>query len=685
MANTANPTQNPFLKPSTLPYGAFPFDQLKKEHFTPALDIGIKEAKENLEKIRVLSAPATFDNSILVLESCSEKVSLVSSVFFNLLSAESDDDLQALAKEISPKLAEFSSDITLDPKIFSKVKAVHDARASLTGEKLRLVEKTYKDFVRNGALLPDEKKEQLRKLDQELSKLSPEFSDNLLKATNAYQMHITDKSQLAGLPESAVEAAAEIAKESKLEGWVFNLQAPSMIPFMTYADNRELRKKLWFASSSKAYKDQFDNSSLCIKIAQLRHERALLLGYKSHADFVLEERMAESPEKVSAFLERVLDKSLPAARRDVDQVAQLMKELSGGGQQPAELMPWDYSYYSEKLKMRDYNFDEEELRPFFKLEKVIDGVFEHARRLYGLKFKTVSGIPTYHTEVRTYEVVDEQTGKFVGLFYADFFPRKSKRNGAWMTSFREQGMWNGKIERPHVSIVCNFTKPTDTKPSLLTMDEVRTLFHEFGHALHALLSECTYVSLSGTNVYWDFVELPSQIMENWALEKEGLDLFAAHYETGEKIPVELTEKIKATQKFQAGYFSIRQVTFAMLDLAWHSGDPSKIRDVSEFENNATKRTQILPKLPGTNASCSFSHIFAGGYSAGYYSYKWAEVLDADAFDLFKEKGLFDRTVADSFRENILSKGGTLHPMELYKKFRGREPDPDALLRRDGLI
>ncbi len=685
MANTANPTNNPFLQPSTLPHGAFPFDQVKKEHFVPALELGIKEAKDNLEKIRTLTAPATFDNSILVLESCSERVSLVSSVFYNLLSAESDDELQTLAKEISPKLADFSSDITLDPKIFSKIKDVYDNRASLTGEKLRLVEKTYKDFVRNGALLPDEKKEQLRKLDQELSKLSPEFSDNVLKATNAYQMHITDKAELAGLPESAIEAAAEIAKESKLQGWVFNLQATSTMPFMTYADNRKLREKLWFASASKAYKDQFDNSGLCIKIAQLRHERAQLLGYKSHADFVLEERMAESPEKVSAFLERVLDKSLPAARRDVEQVAQLMKELSVGGQQPEELMPWDYSYYSEKLKMRDFNFDEEELRPYFKLEKVIDGVFEHARLLYGLKFKTIAGVPTYHPDVRTYEVVDEKTGKFVGLFYADFFPRKSKRNGAWMTSFREQGLWNGKVERPHVSIVCNFTKPTETKPSLLTMEEVRTLFHEFGHSLHSLLSECTYVSLSGTNVYWDFVELPSQIMENWALEKEGLDLFAAHYETGEKIPVELTEKIKATQKFQAGYFSVRQVTFSMLDLSWHSGDPTKIRDVAEFENEATKRTRILPKPPGTNASCSFSHIFAGGYSAGYYSYKWAEVLDADAFDLFKEKGLFDRTVADSFRENILSKGGTLHPMELYKKFRGREPDPDALLRRDGLI
>jgi peptidyl-dipeptidase Dcp len=681
-----SPQGNPLLETSQLPHGAFPFDRLKKEHFQPALDQAIVEAHANLAKLKnsETSQSFNFGNTILALETCSEKVGRVSSIFFNLLGAESDDELQAMARELSPKLADFSSDILLDAEIFRRVKYVWDHRQELglAGEELRLTEKSYKDFVRNGALLDETKKMQLREIDQELAKLSPEFSDNVLKAVNEFKMILESPTDLDGLPETAVEAFAAAAKEAGLENrWLITLHAPSYIPFMTYSARSDLREKLWRAYNSRAFRDQFSNESLCTKIATLRHERANLLGYPTHAQFVLEERMAETPEKVVAFLDRLIEKSRPAAERDLDEVRVLKKQETGSD----HLAPWDYSYWSEKLKLKLHELDEEQLRPYFKLENVISGVFEHARRLYGLKFKEISGIPTYHPDVKTYEVVDEQSDRFVGLFYADFFPRSTKRGGAWMTSFQEQGLQFGAIARPHVSIVCNFTKPLPSKPSLLTLDEVKTLFHEFGHALHGLLSDCTYVSIAGTNVYWDFVELPSQIMENWVLEKEALDIFATHYETGEKIPAELTEKIRATARFQAGWVAMRQLNFGLIDMAWHMSDPSKIKDIETFEAKVTERTTLLPKVPGTNQSCNFSHIFAGGYSAGYYSYKWAEVLDADAFEYFKEKGLFDREVAQSFRENILSKGGSKHPMELYKAFRGREPDPDALLRRDGLI
>lgn len=678
--------KNPFLTPSTLPFGAFPFDKIKKEHFLPALEEGIRSAKATVNAMKTSAAPATFENTLLVLETSGETLGLVATVFFNLLSAESDEDLQEMAKEFSPKMAEFSSDISLDPQIFARIKQVYDNRksANLNPEQMQLTEKVYKDFARNGAILSEDKKERLRAIDQELAKVAVDFSDNILKYTNEFQMILDSKDQLAGLPESAVEAAAQEAKEAGHEGkWLISLQQPSFMPFMTYSSRADLREKLWRAYNSRAFGGKYDNRELSIRIAKLRHERATILGYKTHADFVLEERMAENATRVKDFLQRLVEKSRPAAERDIEQIVTLKRtELKDP---KASLNPWDYGFWSEKLKMRDYDFDEEVLRPYFKLENVIQGAFEHARRLYGLKFKTVSGIPVYHPDVTTYEVIDEASGRHIGLFYADFFPRKGKRSGAWMTSFREQGLQGGKVERPHISIVCNFTKPTATKPSLLNFDEVRTLFHEFGHALHGLLSDVTYTSIGGTNVYWDFVELPSQIMENWTLEKEALDLFARHYETGESIPVELTTKIKDTAKFQAGYSSLRQLNFGLLDMAWHGNDPSGIADVEEFEKQATELTTILPRIAGTNASTSFSHIFAGGYSAGYYSYKWAEVLDADAFEYFKEKGLFDPEVARSFRDNILSKGGTLHPMELYKKFRGREPDPDALLRRDGLI
>jgi peptidyl-dipeptidase Dcp len=682
---------NPLLQKSTLPHGAFAFDLIKKEHFRPAMAAAIAEAKANLEKIRKCADAPTFENTILALETASETVGQVSTVFFNLLGTNSDDEMQAMAREISPQLADFSSDVLLDPELFARVKTVWENREkfALKGEELRLTEKSYKEFARNGGLLSNETKEKLRQLDQEMARLSPEFSDNVLKATNEFRMVLDKKSDLEGLPESSIEAAALAAREAGVakegeEKWLFNLQIPSLNPFMTYSARPELREKLWRAFGSRAFKGAHSNELLAKKIAQLRHDRANLLGYPSHAHFVLEERMAERPEKVTEFLSTLLEKSKPAAERDVAAVAALKKEMTGDG----TLMPWDYGYYSEKLKMKLHDLDDEVLRPYFKLENVIQGVFEHARRLYGLKFQEVHNIPLYHPDVKTYEVVEENGGRFIGLFYADFFPRESKRGGAWMSTFREQGLQGGKIERPHVTIVCNFTPPTDSKPALLTLDEVSTLFHEFGHALHALLSECKYISLAGTNVYWDFVELPSQIMENWCYEKEALDLFASHYLTGEKIPKDLTDKIRASAKFQAGYSALRQLTFGLLDMAWHSlGEKgtAMITDVDAFEKQVTERTRLLPSVLGTNMSCSFNHIFSGGYSAGYYSYKWAEVLDADAFEYFREQGLFSPEVAKRFRDHILKRGGTEHPMELYKKFRGREPDPNALLRRDGLI
>jgi peptidyl-dipeptidase Dcp len=662
---------------------SIPFDKIKLEHYLPAMDFAIEKARANIKKIKEETAAPNFENTILALETASENYEVVTGVYFNLFSAEASEEMQALAKDISPKAAAFGSEISLDGELFAKIKNVFDNRESLNlnPEQIRLVDKYFKDFSRNGALLDAKGKEKLRKIDQDLSLLGPQFSENVLKATNAFEMLIEDKLDLLGLPESSVEAASLEAKRKGHEGkWLFTLQAPSFIPFLQYSQKRELRKKMWTAYASRAYKDSFDNQEVVKKIIQLRHDRAILLGFATHADFVLAERMAKTPAQVMDFLKTLLYPSKKAAERDLAELKQLKKTTDGN----EEVMPWDFSYYSEKLKEKKYKYNEEELRPYFKLENVVEGVFEHARRLYGLKFIEVDGVGKYHPDVRTFEVREEKTQKYIGLFYTDFFPRETKKGGAWMTAYREQGYFHGQVHRPHVSITCNFTKPTASKPSLLTYGEVETLFHEFGHALHGLLSQVTYRSLGGTNVYWDFVELPSQIMENWVREKEGLDVFARHYKTGQPLPADLIEKIRKASQFQAGYNSTRQLQFALLDMAYHSADPSAIKDVDAFETETTSPTRLLPKIPGTNMSVSFSHIFAGGYSAGYYSYKWAEVLDADAFEYFKEKGLFDREVADKFKAHILSRGGTEHPMDLYKKFRGREPDPKALLRRDGL-
>jgi peptidyl-dipeptidase Dcp len=680
--------QNPFIKAfmaqtfSTRDE-AIPFSDIKTEHYMPALEWALAAARANIATIK--TSPASFENSILGLETASEYLDVVSSTYFNLFSAEANEELQGLAKEISPKLAAYSSDISLDAELFAKVKSVYESRTTLglDQEQNRLLEKCYNDFVRNGANLSDTQKSELRSIDQELSALGPQFSENVLKATNAFELILEDRKDLAGLPDSAIEAAQFAAKEKgHIEKWLFNLQAPSLMPFLQYANSRELRKKMWLANSSKAFNDKFDNQQLIKSLTSLKFKRANLLGFANHAEFVLAERMAQNTQTVNQFLQKLLTPSRKAAEKDINELRSFKKSIDGSD----EVMPWDFAFYSEKLKEKKFSFNEEELRPYFKLESVVEGVFEHARQLYSLTFKEVFDVPKYHADVKTFEVREEGSQKYIGLFYGDFFPRETKKGGAWMTNFRDQGLWLDKTRRPHVSIVCNFTKPTPTKPSLLTYDEVLTLFHEFGHALHGLLSQCQYRSLSGANVYWDFVELPSQIMENWAKEKEGLDLFARHFQTGQLIPAELIEKIKLANKFQSGYYSLRQVSFAMLDMAWYGQNLDfNSLNVDEFEKKMQEPTRILPKVSGTNMSCSFSHIFAGGYSAGYYSYKWAEVLDADAFEFFKEKGLFNRTVATSFKENILAKGGTTHPMELYKKFRGREPDSDALLRRDGLL
>lgn len=674
---------NPLLEKSTLKDEAFPFNAVKTEHYIPAIKIAIEEAKKNIEVIKKQSE-TSFSNTILALELSAEKVDRISSIYFNLFSAEASTELQALAQEISTLLSAYSSDVSLDDQVFQKIKFVYDHRAELKlqGEELRLTEKFYKDFSRNGALLSAEKKEELRALDQELAVLSPKFSENVLKATNAFEMWIDQESNLDGLPEGAREALAIAAEQKGQKGkWLVTLQAPSLIPFMTYSNKRELREKLWRASSSKAYGGEFDNTGIVKKIVDLKFKRSQMLGFKDHAEYTLEERMAKDADTVFKFLEKLMEPSKKAAARDLQEVKEFRKKLEGTD----EIKPWDFAFYSEKLKEEKYAFNEEELRPYFKLENVIEGVFEHARKLFGITFKPTTDVPVYHPEVKTFDVFYEKSNEYVGVFYMDFFPRETKKGGAWMTNMREQGTWGNQVKRPHVSIVCNFTKPTPTKPSLLTYDEVRTLFHEFGHALHGLLSQCKYRSLAGTNVYWDFVELPSQIMENWTEEKESLDLFARHYETNQPIPADLVKKIKESSLFQSGWMTLRQVSYAWLDMKWHTTNPKNIADLDRFETEAMELTRLIPKEMGTNISCSFGHIFGGGYSAGYYSYHWAAVLDADAFEYFKEKGLYNPEVAAKFKNSILTRGGTAHPMDLYKEFRGREPDPNSLLRRNGLL
>ena len=664
-------------------YDTAPFSQIKNEDFLPAFQEGIALAKAEIDAIVNNPDAPTFENTIEAMAFSGDILDRISSIFFNLNSAETNDELQKIAQDVSPLLSEFSNDIRLNADLFAKVKTVYEQKEklNLNPEQTTILDKKYKSFSRNGANLSEDKKLQLREIDKELSKLSLQFGENVLAETQAFQLHLTDEKDLSGLPEGTIEAARALAKSQGQEGWIFTLDHPSYIPFLTYADNRELRKKLAIAFGAKCFQNnEYDNQPIVLKIAKLRFDRANLLGYATHAHFVLEERMAQTPEKVTSFLQDLLAKAKPAAEREFKQLTEFAAALDGIEQ----LEKWDGAYYSEKLKQQLFNLDDEKLKPYFQLEKVLSGAFTIAKKLYGLTFTEIFDIDKYHKEVTTYKVNDEN-GNLVSIFYADFFPRKGKRNGAWMTSFKSQYIKDGSNERPHISNVCNFTKPTETKPSLLTFNEVTTLFHEFGHGLHGMLANTTYPSLSGTSVYWDFVELPSQIMENWCYEAEALALFATHYETGEMIPMELVAKIKESASFQEGMATMRQLSFGLLDMGWHGQDPSGISDLKSFETEQFAATQLYPDVKENAMSTAFSHIFQGGYSSGYYSYKWAEVLDADAFDYFKEKGIFNTEVATKFKDNVLSKGGTEAPMILYKRFRGQEPKPEALLKRAGLV
>ena len=672
------------MNPLLASFDTAPFSEIKNEHFKPAFLQAMAAARAEIDAITSNTDDSSFENTIEALEFSGQQLDRISSVFFNLNSAETNEEIQKIAQEVSPLLSEFGNDITLNEDLFKRIKSVYEQKASLnlSVEQNTLLDKRYKSFSRNGANLSEGKKTRLREIDAESSKLKLKFGENILAETNNYQKHITNESDLDGLPEGAKEAAAQLAKsKEKDSGWMLTLDYPSYIPFMKYAKNRELRKELSMAFGSKSFKrDELDNQNIVLKIANLRHERANLLGYETHAHFVLEERMAETPEKVHSFLNELLEKAKPAAEREFKQLEEFAKELDGID----ELQKWDSNYYSEKLKQKLFSLDDEQLKPYFKLENVIDGVFEVAEKLFGLQFEEVTDIDKYHNEVKTYRVYDSEKN-FISVFYADFHPRAGKRGGAWMTSFKSQWKKDGENVRPHISNVCNFTPSTETKPSLLTFNEVTTLFHEFGHGLHGMLANTTYPSLSGTSVYWDFVELPSQVLENWCYEKEALELFAKHYETEEVIPMELVQKIKESATFQEGMATMRQLSFGLLDMSWHGADPTNITDVKAHESAAFAGTNLYPETPETCMSTAFAHIFQGGYSSGYYSYKWAEVLDADAFAYFKEKGIFNKEVATKFKEHVLSKGGTENPMVLYKRFRGAEPKVEALLKRANLL
>jgi Zn-dependent oligopeptidase len=665
------------------PFNTAPFSKIKTDAFLPAFRKAIESAKNEINQIVENKATPSFENTIEALDYTGEQLDRISSIFFNLNAAETNEEIQKTAQEVSPLLTEFSNDVALNTALFERVKSVYNTKESLslTEEQKTLLDKKYKGFSRNGANLSNDQKEVLRSIDKEQSQLKLTFGENILAETNRYELLISELSDLDGLPEGAIEAAKQLAEEKDKKGWLITLDNPSYIPFMTYAKNRVLRKELALAFGQKGFKnDNLDNQEIVLKIAQLRYQRAQLLGYLTHAHFVLEERMAKTPETVGYFLEDLLEKAQPAAKKEFEELESFAKELDGIDR----LEKWDSAYYSEKLKQKRFNFDDEQLKPYFKLENVIEGAFEVAQKLFGLQFIQTDVVDTYHKEVMTYKVEDSKQN-LVAIFYADFFPRAGKRNGAWMTSFKSQYVKDSVNERPHVSIVCNFTKPTATKPSLLTFNEVTTLFHEFGHALHGMLADTVYPSLSGTSVAWDFVELPSQIMENWCYEKEALALFAKHYETGDSIPMELFDKIKAASTFQQGMQTLRQLSFGLLDMSWHGIDPTEITNVKQHESAAFLETQLFPDVAENCMSTAFAHIFQGGYSSGYYSYKWAEVLDADAFEYFKENDLFDPKIAAAFKTHVLSKGGTEDPLELYVKFRGQKPKVEALLKRSGLL
>ena len=680
--------KNPFLFPYGTPHDTVPFDKIRLEDYEEAIMEGIKRDNEEIEKIISNSEKPTFDNTIVVMDENKDRkhyydlLSRVTTVFFNLLSAETNDDMNKLAEKLSPILTKHANDVRLNKQLFEKVKYVHRHHRILTAEEKKLLEDSYDGFVRSGALLDDKGKEKLRKLTEEASILSLQFSQNLLKETNAYSLHITDEEQLAGLPENSREAAAQTAKDRKQDGWTFTLQAPSYGPFMAHSKVRDLRKQMYMAYNTKCIKENTENNiGICKRLINLRGEIAQLLGFKTYADYVLVQRMAGNTRNVYKLLNQLIEAYKPTAIKETEALKREAQKAEG---KDFELEPWDVGYYAHELQLRKYNIDSEMLRPYFELSKVIDGVFGLATKLYGITFKENKDIPVFHPDVKAYEVYDND-GKYLAVLYADFFPREGKQGGAWETNYQGQRIDNeGHNIRPHVSVTANFTKPTDSKPALLTLGEVETFLHEFGHSLHSIFANTKFESLSGTNVYWDFVELPSQFMENYAIEKDFLRTFAFHYKTGEPLPDELIDRIRKSRNFNVARACLRQVSFGLLDMAYYTKKDEFADDIIPFEKKAWEKAIIGKQDFNTCMTVQFSHIMAGGYAAGYYSYKWAEVLDADAFSVFKRHGIFDRKTAQSFRDNILSKGGTEHPMTLYKRFRGSEPTINALLKRNGI-
>lgn len=681
-----NIRKNPFFEPYTTPHETVPFDKIKIEDYEEAFMEGIRRDDEQIEKTISNTDEPTFDNTIINVDDDKDGyydlLSRVSTVFFNLLSAETNDEMDALAQKLQPILTKHANDVRLNKKLFERIRYVYEHHRELTPEEQMLLENCYDGFVRSGALLDDEGKEKLRKLTEEASMLSLQFSQNLLKENKAYTINITNEEELDGLPDTAKEAAALAAKEHGKEGWVFTLDYPSYSPFMTYSTQRELRKQLYMMRNTICtHSNDENNINICRRIVNLRREIAQLLGFNTYADYVLKNRMASNEANVYKLLNDLISAYMPTAKAEVQDIEKKAKEMEGND---FKMEPWDFSYYSHKLQLERFNLDAEMLRPYFELSKVIEGVFGLANKLYGITFKENKDIPVYHGDVKAYEVFDKD-GSYLAVFYADFHPRKGKQGGAWMTEY--QGQWidkKGENVRPHVSVVMNLTKPTAEKPALLTLGEVETFLHEFGHSLHGMFANTRFESLSGTNVWWDFVELPSQFMENYAVEKDFLRTFAFHYKTGEPLPDELIDRIAKSRNFMVAYGCMRQVSFGLLDMAYYTQSKPFTDDIIPFEKKAWEKAMVLPQLPDTCMTVQFSHIMAGGYAAGYYSYKWAEVLDADAFSVFKKNGIFDKKTAQSFRDNILSKGGTEHPMTLYKRFRGGEPTIDALLERNGI-
>ncbi len=674
--------ENPFLTESSAPFGAPEFDKIKNEHYLPAFEAGIAEAKAEIDAIIANEEEPTFENTIEAMEFAGETLERVAGVFYNLMEANTNDEMQQIAEQISPMLTEYSMYVSLNPDLFKKVKTVYEKRNELGLDKdqMKILENSYKGFVRGGANLSDEDKALYSKWSEELSLTTLQFSKNVLAATNAYTLHLTDTADLAGLPEFVKTMGAEAAAEKVLEGWAYTLHAPSYSPFLKYSTKRNLREDMWKAYNTRATGGEFDNTEIVKKIVDLRIKIANILGYETYADYALEERMAKKKDTVNEFIKNLLEPSLPYAKKDIAQVYEYAKK---NGFEGDKLMPWDFSFWSERYQEAEYSLSAEELKPYFQLESCIDAVFGLATRLYGISFTELDNVPVYHEDVKVYEVKDAD-GSHLALFYADFFPRASKRGGAWMTEFRGQSIKDGVERRPFISIVCNFTKPTADAPSLITHDELTTFLHEFGHALHGIFAQGRYPSVTGTSVSRDFVELPSQIMENWGFEPEYLNSFAKHYQTGEPIPAELIEKIVAAKNYLAGYAQVRQLHYGYLDMAWHTLTELPAAGTIEFENNTLAPYAVMPSVENAAFSPSFSHIFSGGYSAGYYSYKWAEVLEADAFSLFKEKGIFNTEVSHSFRENILSKGSTEDADVLYRNFRGHDPQPEALMKKLGL-